>query len=255
MPNTIRIPIGDTQNIQALHSKPEEDFSEAKKKLLVVMVHGFPGSKHAHQNIFSDLEAVIGDKGYHCLRFDFRGCGESDGHEENFTLKTAQEDLQCVLSWARDQEYERFIFVGEGLGAAISLLNAPWESRCFVFLWPMLDLPRIAKYRFQTHDIDAACEKEGYMALENHRVGLDLIQDLQKTSLLDTLKDFDKPVMIMHGARDTLSPIQQLDLARMNLKSRRVEITTFHDGTHGLPQTNHRKTMFFHIMQFVEKYT
>lgn len=59
----------------------------------------------------------------------------------------------------------------------------------------------------------------------------------------------------MHGAQDKVSPIEQLDMFRACAGHRRVEITSFQDGTHGLPQENHRKSMFFHIRQFIEKYT
>lgn len=255
MSKTVQILAGDNQYIQAEHVRPVEDSLESKDRLLIIMVHGFPGNKTAHDNVFGDLIHLISDKEYHSLRFDFRGCGESDGREEDFSLKGAADDLKNICGWAKDQGYERFIFIGEGLGAALSLLEIPKQALCYVFLWPMLELPRIAKFAFKADDIPDEWQKEGYGTIDDHRIGLSFIEELKETDILPILRGFEKPLMIMHGVKDQVSPVQQLEIVRAHVKARRVEITTFHDGTHGLPQVNHRKTMFYHIMQFIEKYT
>ena len=62
------------------------------------------------------------------------------------------------------------------------------------------------------------------------------------------------PTLILQGVRDEITPIETLDLARGHIRSKRLEITTFHDGEHGLHKLNHRKSMFFHITQFIEKF-
>lgn len=254
MANLIQISVGNNQCLQALHYRPEERSTLKLDQLLIVMVHGFPGNKESHENAFKDLEHLISHKNYHTLRFDFRGCGESDGREEDFSLKSASEDLDHVFSWARKQGYKRFIIVAEGLGAPLSIKSAPEETECFVFLWPMLDLPLIAKKVFKVDDIDDEWKKAGYILMEPHRIGVPFLKALSKTNITSILEKLDKPLMVMHGARDDVTPIEQIELIRKHVQSRRVEITSFQDGTHGLPQRNHRQTMFYHIMQFIEKY-
>lgn len=255
MSQTIQILAGEDQYIQGLYSCPEKETIEETKSLLVIMVHNFPGNKAAHGDVLGKISNTISNKSYHTLRFDFRGCGESDGREEDFSLESARADLKTVESWAKDQGYEKFIFIGEGLGAALSVMDAAEDALCYIFLWPVLDLPRMAKYAFKAHEVPDAWEKKGYADINDHRIGLNFINEMNNTDLLPALRAFKNPLMIMHGVKDDVSPAAQLELVRAHVQARRVEITTFHDGTHGLPQENHRRTMLYHIMQFIEKYT
>ncbi len=255
MAQNVQILAGDQTYIQGSYSKPTEDSVAEREELLVLMVHGFPGNKNTQNNLFHDIEFLLRDKGYHTLRFDFRGCGESDGREEDFTLAGANEDFQNVLFWARDRGYKRFITIGEGLGATIGLMNVDHTVTASILLWPYIDLPRIAKSVYHPENIEAQWLKAGYVLMDNKRVGLNFIKELQKTALVLLLKEIKIPLLVMHGAADDTSPIDQLDLLRAHAGAKRVEITSFHDGTHGLPQLNHRKTMYYHITQFIEKYT
>ncbi|MCB9981185.1 MAG: alpha/beta fold hydrolase [Rhodospirillales bacterium] len=255
MRETIQILVGQSQYIRASFAKPKEHLMQSVDRLLVIMVHGFPGDKNACDNVFADLEHVIGEKRYHTLRFDFRGCGASDGLAEDFSLYSASEDFKTVIKWAKDRGYGRFVFICEGLGAAIALMNAPKEARCYVLLWPMVDLPMIAQHVFQADTIEEDWKKAGYIMKDDSRISIAFLQQLKKAKMAKILKDLGKPLLIMHGAQDEVSPIEQLDMFRACAGHRRVEITSFQDGTHGLPQINHRKSMFFHIRQFIEKYT
>ena len=256
MASTIQILGGESQHIHALHSRPREESIDAIDHLLIIMVHGIPGHCGVHNAVFGELESLLSDKDYHTLRFDFRGCGKSEGREEDFTFETASEDLKTVLKWARGDGYERFIFISEGLGATFCIMNMPEDAVCSVMLWPMLNLPMIADKVFNTNEIEKNWETAGYILHNDSRIGLPFLKQLQEIRMELVLSDLEQPLLLMHGARDEISPIEQLDMVREHSTAvRRMEITSFHDGEHGLPQLNHRKTMFYHIMQFIEKYT
>ena len=255
MAKAVDILAGDGQYIRGHFSRPSDIIMESIDRLLVIMVHGFPSDAQAHGEMFRDLEALLFDKEYHALRFNFRGCGNSDGNQEDFTFDTAARDFETIIDWAKDHGYERFIVVCEGIGAAIALKNPIETMACMVMLWPMIDLPKVAKTTFKADAIEPEWKKAGYALIDEHRIGMPFIESLEKTDLLPLVRGFKKPLMIMHGAQDKTSPISQLELIRNHIQSRRVEITTFHDGEYGLPAKNHRKTMFYHVMQFIEKYT
>src|SRR3989449_11116524 len=61
----------------------------------VVACHGLSASKD------SDKYLLLGDElpaaGYALARFDFRGCGESSGREDETTIATRIEDVESVL--------------------------------------------------------------------------------------------------------------------------------------------------------------
>ncbi|MCC6599007.1 MAG: alpha/beta hydrolase [Alphaproteobacteria bacterium] len=256
MANNVQIPAGIDTYIQATHSRPSEDSSAEWDSLLVVMVHDFPGDRNAKHNTFHDLEFLLRAKGYHSLRFDFRGCGDSGGAEEEFTLELAGEDYQSVMGWAHENGYRRFVLVGEGLGASIALLNMSNAVSCAVMLWPKIDLPLIAQTAFKVESAGPQAEMAGHIALDGHRIGYDLINELCTIDIKEPLEKTQCAVLAMHGVMDDISPIDQLDLLREHAYNlQRLEITSFQDGVHALPQLNHRKAMYFHITQFIEKYS
>lgn len=218
------------------------------------MSHGFPGNKESHNNIYGTIERALTQRGYHTLRFDYRGCGESDGREENFTLGSACEDFQAVLYWAKAKGYKRFIYMGEGIGASLAIMNIDLDVRGCILFWPVLDLGSHAKAAWKLSAPSEEDIKRGFMQHNDYRIGLNLYKELGKIDIIYALKEMFMPTVIFHGTKDSVVPITSLDLARRYIPAKRIEITAFHDGEHGLDKENHRKTIMFQILQFVEKY-
>lgn len=251
---TIEILAEDDDYLRCRHTKPEKDEMVGLDHLLIIMLHGFPGNKDGQSDVFNDLSFLLKDKGFHCLSVDLRGCGESDGRQEDFTIEHARTDLKVILEWAKDQGYKKFMFVGEGLGATIPLMDPAEEVLTYVMLWPVLDFSYTAKTVFKADEIKDEWKKAGYILREKDRIGLDFLKELCEIDVEEMLSHVTRPLLVMHGAADKVSPIDRLDYLRGYVNSKRVEITTFQDGTHGLPALNHRKAMHFHILQFIEKY-
>lgn len=221
-------------------------------RTLILMSHSFPGHKSARGDFFGDMELALSAKGLDTLRFDYRGCGESDGREENFTIASACDDYQSVLDWARREGYSQFVVLAEGLGATISILNIGLDVKALAMLWPVLE----PKTYFKNYLSKAVPDPEGkaFSTLDSHRLGKDFLKEIENLDIVHALKDVYCPALIMHGAEDEILPTAQLELARGFIPARRIEITIFHDGAHGLPLPSHRKAMQYHIQQFVQKY-
>ena len=62
----------------------------------VVACHGLGASKDSDKYLL--LGAEVPAAGFALARFDFRGCGESSGREEDTTIATRIEDLEAVLA-------------------------------------------------------------------------------------------------------------------------------------------------------------
>lgn len=255
MTQKIQIIAGQDQHLGALYRPCDDKNLPDRSELLIVMVHGFPGHKASNNDLYGDLEFLLADKGYHMLRFDFRGCGESDGKQEQFSIASAGEDFINVMQWAKGKDYKRFIFIGEGLGGTISLMNLGLNTQALVLLWPVLNVKDYYEQNFRNRELDADGKARGYIDHEGNKYGLEFLLEMKKTSMNEKLRDAFMPTLILHGALDNKIPVSQLDMARDHMNARRLEITTFHDGEHGLQKLNHRKMMFYHILQFVEKYT
>jgi pimeloyl-ACP methyl ester carboxylesterase len=95
----------------------------------VVACHGLSASKD------SDKYLLLGDElpavGLALARFDFRGCGESSGVEEETTIATRIEDVETVLAFlgAHPRLDGRFGLLGSSLGGFVALHVAARQPR------------------------------------------------------------------------------------------------------------------------------
>ncbi|MCK5284093.1 MAG: alpha/beta fold hydrolase [Alphaproteobacteria bacterium] len=257
MAKKVRIPAHGDQQIRALFSNPskKQDYDKGYNPPLVIMAHGFPGHKASNNDLYGDLEFILEENGYDTIRFDFRGCGESDGLAEDFTLRRACEDFKYVLYWATQKNYKQFIFIGEGVGATVALMNITLNLNAIVLLWPILDLKSYYKLHFANKILDSDDKSRGYIKDKNQKYGLDFIKELKKEKINHTLRKLNVPTIIMQGVKDKIITMEHIEIAKKHMNSKRIEITTFHDGEHGLQKLNHRKMMFYHITQFIKKYS
>lgn len=252
--SSITIPIDKNNKLSAIHKKPLESVLADRERKLVVFMHDFSGHKNGYKNLYADLEFILVDQGFHTLRFDFLGCGKSSDDSVLFTLKNAKKSLDAVQSWAKKNGYSELIFISEGIGSIVAILNHDLNVTCHVMLWPGLDPQYLAKTLFNSEDIGDEWKKAGYIILGEKHISVSFIQELMNLKLASAFRDMHMPTLIMHGSADDQYPVDHLNIVRQAMPSQRIEITTFHNAEHGIPKLEHRKSMFFHIGQFLEKY-
>src|SRR2546428_10728947 len=91
----------------------------------VVACHGLGASKDSDKYLL--LGAELPAAGLALARFDFRGCGESSGDEEDTTIATRVEDLEAVMKFlAFHRRLDgRFGLLGSSLGGHVAPHVAP----------------------------------------------------------------------------------------------------------------------------------
>jgi alpha-beta hydrolase superfamily lysophospholipase len=101
----------------------------------VVACHGLHASKD------SDKYLLLGDAlpaaGLALARFDFRGCGESGGREDETTIATRVEDVEAVLALldGHPRVDGRFGLLGSSLGGFVALFVASRRPGTPVVTW------------------------------------------------------------------------------------------------------------------------
>lgn len=95
-----------------------------------IVCHGFVGSKdESHAQIQAEM---IESFGYAALRFDFRGCGESEGERGQVRCMDQVADAKNALTWlAKRSEIDakRIGITGHSFGAAVSVYAAGVDER------------------------------------------------------------------------------------------------------------------------------
>jgi hypothetical protein len=245
----------DGHRIRGILKQPENPETHPKFPVMMIMCHGFPHNTYtAHDNILERLSNICSRIGVASLRFDFRGCGISDGDIKNFTIESAMEDLFFVRGWASEKGFKRQMFTSEGFGAVPAIMSADKQIESLTLLWPVLSGFDFSVRNFDADKFEDKFHQEELLNIKGTSIGSQLLKELYELDLTPMLQNVVMPSLIFHGEQDEVAPHDFLDLARAWFRNRRIEITTFHDGIHGLPSSTHRKYMYFHYKEFIEKY-
>lgn len=286
MIKTFNLPVTENENVRVVYQKPdsypldeeakpktkksekktggrgrkvaltEEDLaSSPPRKPVIVMLHGFPGGhKGGCDDLFGEMEYRFEGMGYPTVRFDFRGCGESDGREEDFCLDSACEDLNAVLQWAQhDAGHRSVIVLGESLGATIAVLGFnPKVVSAMILLWPALKLKETSfKSLFTVESRNEAMLKDmPFVNFDGHKLGSHFVNDIYTTDLTAALEKISVPTLVQHGTADEEVPLDQAHFARDHIPGV-IDLGIFEGGNHGLRGPNMRQYMYLNIRHFL----
>lgn len=95
----------------------------------IITCHGLFSSKDSAK--FTVLGERFAQEKFALLRFDFRGCGESDGVVQDTTITGRKEDLQAAVAFIQHHipsSAHTVGFLGSSIGGSIAMLVAPYHA-------------------------------------------------------------------------------------------------------------------------------
>jgi alpha-beta hydrolase superfamily lysophospholipase len=158
----------------------------------VITAHGLFSAKASDK--FLLLAARLTEVGFACLRFDFRGCGESGGELKDTTVGGRISDLEVVLASLRDHQAldGRFFLMGSSLGGYIALLVTARQP----------EVKATALWATPAHLRDLEGRKD---ALQAYGLGVPFFRELAQGSFVEALAGVPR-CLIIHGELDELVP-------------------------------------------------
>jgi len=90
---------------------------------VIVFLHGWAGNRLGPHRLFVPMARAFASAGYPCLRFDFRGRGDSAGDSAEVSILTMTEDTSLAVEFVRRTWANRFIVlcgICSGTKAAIA---------------------------------------------------------------------------------------------------------------------------------------
>lgn len=178
----------------------------------VAMLHGFTGNKIEAHRLFVKAARRFASEGVLALRFDFRGCGESEGDFRDLTLEGEVADARRALEFIRgrgDVRSGRVGLLGMSLGGAVAACVAGIERgavKCLILWAAVADLPRA----FGAKELGDIAEHFGKRPVHDYRgyaLSQSLLDELLALRPLDRLRGYPGPALVLHGdADESVSP-------------------------------------------------
>src|SRR5215472_12786142 len=103
---------------------------QARKRPAFLVLHGFGSNKNGGTAVIA--AKLFADLGYCALRFDMRGCGDSEGVRGRVICLEQVEDTRSALSFLAGRpeiDADRIGVMGASFGAAVAIYTAGVDQR------------------------------------------------------------------------------------------------------------------------------
>ena len=214
-------------------------FPENEHSPCVITSHGLLSSKDTEKYVA--LGERLTKEGLAMLRFDFRGCGDSEGRMEESTVSGRIADLGSAIEFVKSHlgSETRIGLLGSSLGGYISLMKASKEEKVrAVVIWAT---------PFHLDNLKSKENKEVMPSL-----GEGFFEDLPRHRLLPLLPKISN-CLVIHGEEDELVPVDQAWEIFHSLGSPK-EIHTIEDADHRLMNPKHRQRAIDLSVNWFKKY-
>lgn len=180
----------------------------------VVWLHGFRGNRNEAHRLFVDGARRLAKHGIASLRFDFRGCGESDGDFVELTIASMLEDARAAIAALRarsEVDPRRVGLVGMSLGCAIaSQLAEEAELSALAFWSPVVfAVPIFARMGLYAAHPELA--RQGWIDSAGYRVGRQFLSELAPLDPLSALAGWEKPLYVLYGGEDVVTTTENAE--------------------------------------------
>ena len=201
--------------------------SDEGKFPCIITCHGYNSTKDSGKYI--TIANRLCKEGFSVFRFDFRGCGESEGNIEETTLSGRVKDLEAALQFLKNHVHisDRMGLLGSSFGGYIAILRAVKGG----------DIRAVVAW--STPSSLSVLSNKGKLHEEN--------------DLLEVVKKVTTPILIIHGEKDELIPLY---LAKCLFESANEPklIKIIKGGDHKLTDPSNRDQAIEQSLKWFKKY-
>lgn len=189
---------------------------EGKKQFpCVIMLHGFTSNRMEFGSTFVKLSRMLEKLGICSVRFDFSGCGESDGNFVDMTISEEVSEAMVILNYIKKLKFvdpTHIGVLGMSLGGVVaSLLCGRREKEIQALsLWsPAAIVPEhIRNGRIQDVIIPENMNQFEYIDFHGIKVGINFVRDALNIDIFEVASHFKQQVLLIHGTKDEIVPIK-----------------------------------------------
>ncbi|ANY65676.1 permease [Paenibacillus sp. BIHB 4019] len=194
-----------------LHYPTDEKKNDDCKRQAIIICHGFVGSRIGVDRLFVKAARALAAQGSYVLRFDYGGCGESNGDYGSLGFDSMVDQTRTALDYITSMECvdpRRIVLLGHSLGGAVSIMTAVKDRRVKrLLLWspvayPFNDIVRIVGRKGYDEAVQSG--SVDYSGFTLKPVFFDSLLEHQP---FQAATRFSGDVLLVHGTSDELIPV------------------------------------------------
>jgi len=228
---------------------------EKGKPPLVIICHGFQNSKTDRK--FIKLARVLQKEGICVFRFDFEGCGDSEGDPKEITIKNEVADLNSAFKTVQnefDLDLKRVAFVGASLGNVVtSLLLKQYKisAKTLVFWSHAFNQRELLKNWYSKEDIREIMKK-GVIYKGDKKIGKNYFLENKNKDYSSALSELKLPILIIHGKEDKDVPLKFSQ--QLKRKSKNISLIVLPKANHKFDDFQSQEQLIRHTQKWLRKY-
>lgn len=227
---------------------------EAKGKKLIVFKHGFCGHKITSHRFIVNASHKLVDLGYTVVRFDCPGSGDAEGDQSFMTIRNNVEVLKYVLNYLNNTlKPERIMILGYSMGGLeASLCADEIDIEGLTLIAPCSNTYENIKFILGNEKFQQGLQGQD---VDNNgdRIGKEYFIDLDSDDInpILKLKNFNKPIRIVHGTKDDEVEPWNAKNYQDNLKNCQVK---FIEGTnHTFDSWEFQEELYDNLIRFAKE--
>ncbi|QNK56594.1 alpha/beta hydrolase [Paenibacillus sp. PAMC21692] len=198
-------------DLQATLHYPTRGHQLDEKRQAIVICHGFIGSRVGVDRLFVKAARELAAQGSYVLRFDYGGCGESNGDYGALGFNAMIDQTRTAIDYVYGMDCvdpSRIVLLGHSLGGAVALLTAVKDKRVKrLIMWsavgyPFTDIVRIVGKA----GYDEAVTK-GRTDYAGYSLQTVFFESLMEHQPFQSATRFGGEVLLVHGTSDELIPV------------------------------------------------
>lgn len=191
----------------------------------VILSHGLVSSKESSK--YTSLSESFAETGIATCRFDYHGCGESEGSIEETTLTIRIENLDSVAEFVFNHHLinpEKVGIIGSSFGGTTGVVKAARDKRIkCISLWA-------TPYKLENKDDGRISEIKFKKTIFRDFLSYDILSEAEKVSC----------VLVIHGEMDEVVPYHEGKAIYKNTK-RPKKIEIIKGADHIFSHPSHRR--------------
>ncbi len=218
----------------------------------LIFMHGFTVDKVGPARLYEMFAKRCQEEGIAVIRFDFYGCGESDGDFSEMTIGTEMKEMMAIYKWAKTQSYvdtDNMFLGGHSMGGLLATLLASELKPCGIIAWsPALLMYYEAARRARTMRGETL---NGY-DINGLELSKAYLKEASEMNFIEMARGYDGKVLIIHGEKDE-EIVAACVYRYRQLYEKRLAIHLVKDADHQFTSLSWRKELYDISLEFLKK--